>query len=234
MLVLADIGGTKAEFVVANLTGKISHRWVAFPPENINKLPTWLKEQWTFHRKLLEGVDYLCIGTRGVWFDTECDGVVQGIEKEQLGNFITFVIPDIQGAYYSEFTEPGSAVLVGGTGSIAVVLNPDGTWFRVGGYGSLVGDRGSAMDIGKQTLLRIVKLQVEDKESSPLMKEIQNICGASSWRELLQTRTHLASFFPIVHNLAKEGDFEAIGILYQAAQSLALLLKRIILYVKPE
>ncbi|MCL6625263.1 N-acetylglucosamine kinase [Alicyclobacillus shizuokensis] len=47
--------------------------------------------------------------------------------------------------------------VIGGTGSIAVGERADGAVARAGGYGSLVGDEGSAFDIGRQGIAAAIR-----------------------------------------------------------------------------
>lgn len=90
---------------------------------------------------------------------------------------------------------PG-VVLVAGTGSIAYGENEDGRTARSGGYGPVLGDEGSAYDIGRRALLAAIRHE-------------DGRCPATALTELLKERFMLDSMLDLTHLV--HGDPPALG-----------------------
>lgn len=126
-----------------------------------------------------------------------------------------------------EATGSGPAVvLVGGTGSAAVGRGCDGQIARVGGHGPLLGDEGSAYDIGRRAAIDAVRESDRGLPNSPLTDRILHELRVGDWEEF-----HLRVYsipdevfpriFPVVTAAAEEGDAAALGLLQDAAEDLA-------------
>lgn len=61
------------------------------------------------------------------------------------------LVDDAVTAHAGALAGPGTVVSAG-TGTVAVAVAPDGRWARCDGWGPIVGDRGSAYDIGRSAL----------------------------------------------------------------------------------
>lgn len=119
-------------------------------------------------------------------------------------------------------------VLLAGTGSFAVGRNAADETARAGGYGSQIGDEGSAYDIGRRAVLVAMHENDRTGDDSPLGQRLLRELGCASWSEV-KVRAQAASdevfprLFSVVASLADVGDAPSQGILRAAAFDLASL-----------
>ena len=122
-----------------------------------------------------------------------------------------------------------AVVVIAGTGSVAYGENADATSVRVGGWGYLFGDAGSAFAVARDALAHAM---AEDDRGarSPLGDAALAYFDRRDLRELASAailgrlpRGQLASFARVVHDAARLGDRNAAAIVDTAASALALL-----------
>lgn len=124
--------------------------------------------------------------------------------------------------------EGPAIVLLAGTGSFAVGRNAPGETARAGGYGSQIGDEGSAFDIGRRAVLAAMHENDRTGSDSLLGQRLLRELGCANWSEV-KVRAQAAAdevfprLFSVVASLAEIGDGAAQGILRAAAFDLALL-----------
>lgn len=125
--------------------------------------------------------------------------------------------------------EPG-IINIAGTGSIAFGRNAAGATARVGGWGYIFGDEGSAFDIVRQALRAILRDEEGWGPETALRFTLLEATGASSANDLLHLfytpewpRSRVASLAPLVDARATEGDAVAERIMRNAAEQLASL-----------
>ncbi|MEA2689112.1 MAG: hypothetical protein QOD51_1719 [Candidatus Eremiobacteraeota bacterium] len=122
-----------------------------------------------------------------------------------------------------------AVVVIAGTGSVAYGEDAAGASVRVGGWGYLFGDEGSAFAVARAALARAM---AEDDRGarSPLGDAALAYFDRRSLRELASDallgrmpRGKLASFARVVHDAARLGDAAAAAIVDDAASALAAL-----------
>jgi len=122
-----------------------------------------------------------------------------------------------------------AVVVIAGTGSVAYGEDGGGASVRVGGWGYLFGDEGSAFAVARAALARAM---VEDDRGarSPLGDAALAYFDRRTLRELATAaqlgrigRDKLASFARVVHDAARLGDAVASEIVDDAASALAML-----------
>ena len=124
-------------------------------------------------------------------------------------------------------------VLIAGTGSAAVGRDANGHIARVGGHGPLLGDEGSAYDIGRRAAIAAFRESDLGKTDSPLAKRILREIGVSNWGEF-HLRVYSAPdevfpwIFPVLAGAADEGDTSARSHLQHAAAELAHLVSDLV------
>lgn len=138
-----------------------------------------------------------------------------------------FIDNDVVAALYSgTWGQPG-VVLIAGTGSISCALSEDGTRYRVGGWGYLVGDEGSGFDLGKKAAMAV--LREFDGRGAPtvLTQLFMEHYGVERPDELIyliyggsNPRMELAKTSELVEEAARSGDPIASQLIVQAAEDL--------------
>lgn len=125
--------------------------------------------------------------------------------------------------------EPG-LVVIAGTGSIAYGENARGETARVGGWGYVYGDEGSAFDIARQALRATLREHEGWGPRTALTPALMELIGAANANDALHRlytvdwpRARVAELAMTVDRLAGEGDPAAADILRHAARQLALL-----------
>jgi len=120
-------------------------------------------------------------------------------------------------------------VLLAGTGSFAVGRDLDGQVLRVGGHGPLLGDEGSAYDVGRRAAIAALREADRGMPDSPLAERILQALKASDWEDL-QLRVYrtpdevFPRIFPVIADAADEGNSAARSLLDDAASELASLM----------
>lgn len=126
---------------------------------------------------------------------------------------------------------PG-ALLLAGTGSIALVRDAEGIETRCGGWGSAVGDDGSGHDLGRRVLRRLV-LHLDGRSPEDLLMrlfEAHRVRGedpatkARDWiRKWSPAADRVAALAPVLVEAAGAGDAASGRDLDDAARSLVAL-----------
>ena len=128
--------------------------------------------------------------------------------------------------------EGPAIVLLAGTGSFAVGRNAADETARAGGYGSQIGDEGSAYDIGRRAVLTAMHENDRSGSDSLLGRRLLRELGCANWSEV-KVRAQTASdevfprLFSVVASLADTQDAASQGILRAAAFDLASLVENL-------
>lgn len=122
---------------------------------------------------------------------------------------------------------PG-VVVIAGTGSVVMGTNGRGRIVKVGGWGYILNDEGSAFYIGLEALRAISKSFDGRLPRTRLLRYITNELGVRNFYELLEkiyamefSPKVIGELAPLVSRAANEGDRVAITILRRAATELA-------------
>ena len=123
--------------------------------------------------------------------------------------------------------EPGVVVVAGG-GSIAYGLRPDGREALAGGFGYLLGDEGSAFDIGRRAIAAACRAGDLRGEPTVLGAAVREHFGIGTMRELPRvvyragfSRERISLLAPKVVRAARAGDPVACRIVTTAGEELA-------------
>ena len=131
-----------------------------------------------------------------------------------------------------ELTDLPSVVLVAGTGSIAFGKNSAGETVRCGGWGHILSDEGSGMDMGKR-VLRAVGDHMDGRKSCPVLYQLfEKRSSIRSVDELdnymntyIMDKPKIADFAVLAQEAFAKGDRESEKILMDCAEALFELVR---------
>lgn len=173
----------------------------------------------------------VCAGLAGA-AQPESERKMQKLLSEEFPAKLVKVCTDLD--LTLEATGDGPAiVLVAGTGSAAVGRQRNGPILRVGGHGPLLGDEGSAYDVGRRAAIAALRDADRAKADSALAKGILSELRVEDWEDLhLRVYTMpdevFPKIFPVVAAAADGGDREARTLLEYAAGELAGLVEDLV------
>lgn len=156
--------------------------------------------------------------------------------------------PDLSEEYYvcSDTVGPiavahknGGGVIISGTGSNTLLVNPDGSEVRCGGWGSLLGDEGSAYWISHQAI-KICFDDLDNFKTPPMgystdyiWSAAKSYFNAESVFEFLPIfyenycKARIASFCRVISQGANEGDPLCKWLFHQAGRDLARFIQSV-------
>jgi len=175
--------------------------------------------------KLTAGeISVVCAGLAGT-AQPESQRKMTKLLAEEFPGQLVYVCTDLD--LTLEATGEGRAiVLIAGTGSAAVGRDLSGQVIRVGGHGPLLGDEGSAYDVGRRAAIAALRATDRGMEDSALAARILREMRVPDWEEL-QLRVYrvpdevFPRIFPVVTAAADEGDPAARALLEDATSELA-------------
>ena len=141
------------------------------------------------------------------------------------------VLNDVDGAQIGAFAGGPGILILSGTGSMAWARDLNGQSHRVGGWGDIIGDEGSAYWIGRR-LLGVVAQSLDGRGApTGLVEGLFDLLGLDrghpadgleSWiAHLTHSRSQIAALTPVVTRLAEAGDATALALIDAAAGELA-------------
>jgi N-acetylglucosamine kinase-like BadF-type ATPase len=175
----------------------------------------------------LPAVDAIGVGLSG--FEAAREEDLRRVDealKERVGVERVTIASDGVTSLLGALGERLGAVVAAGTGTVCLARGPR-RWAKVDGWGSLLGDAGSAFAIGRNGLdLALRELDGRDGSKALLVAAEERFGKAGAiaeavYRSPVPTRT-VASFARDVARVAAEGDTPARAILEDAGRELAV------------
>jgi len=122
---------------------------------------------------------------------------------------------------------PG-VVLIAGTGSVAYGRNAAGDTARAGGYGPLLGDEGSAFEIGRRAVSAVAHSRDMDAPVTVMAEMISAALDCPDWDDLMlrimkNPDDVFPKLFPVVAEAANSEDSAAKEIMFASAIGLGNL-----------
>ncbi len=230
-----DAGGTKTCALLADADGGVIGRGFG-GPGNVHSVGLASARQAILdavHAAFDEAklaprrVAVLCIGAAGVDRPAEIEVWRAWCEQMQLARRAQ-IVNDAELVLTAALSGQAGVVTIGGTGSIAFAQNKSGQRVRAGGWGYIIGDKGSAYDITCQALNAVLKEFDGRVAKTALTPAILSVCGCTRPPELVGyvynsdiDRHKLAQLSIVVDRVAQAGDEVAGGILDRAGDELA-------------
>jgi len=168
--------------------------------------------------------------------DCEHDRIALNEELPKVGIAERFmVVHDSKIALYGATGGGAGVIVIAGTGSVAAGADGEGNWVRVGGWGNVLDDAGSAYDIARRALAATLyafdgrgpKTVLEDRIKAALKVDSTDDIIRRVYDEKMSV-TEIAALAPVVTAAAKEGDPVAISIVNEAAAGISTLVKTVI------
>lgn len=176
----------------------------------------------------IEDCKGICIGAAGISNKDTASVITQALQEEGVKGKIKLV-GDHETALAAAFPDMWGIILISGTGSICYGRDRYGTRYRVGGYGHIIDDDGSAYAIGRD-ILRAVALEYDGREEATSLKEaVFDRLGLSSMEELItwlyspeRTKKEIAALAPLAE-AEEERDSAAARIIEKASRELSTM-----------
>jgi len=171
-------------------------------------------------------VTALCAGLAGTGH-ADAERKMKRLLEEEFSGKTVIVCTDLE--LTLEATGDGPAiVLIAGTGSAAVGRDAHGQIARIGGHGPLLGDEGSAFDVGRRAAIAAIHEFDRTGVNSAVGKLILRELEVSTWHEVQSLVQGVPDevfprIFPVIVLAADQGDSTARKLLQDAAGDLATL-----------
>jgi N-acetylglucosamine kinase-like BadF-type ATPase len=228
-----DGGGTKTECVLADFDGRILANSQAGPsnPVRAGYTRAWFSlseaaDAVLKHEKITSrNIRGICTGLGGAGRSGVARRVKTFFERS-YPNAQVHVTTDLELALEAAFGDAEGMILLVGTGSGAYGRDGHGKTARAGGRGPWFSDEGSAFDIGRRAVQAVVLAEEHRGPATALSGRLFEFHQARGWDQLGEQISKNADSvfpktFPLVAELAEEGDRVSREILAAAAVSLA-------------
>lgn len=238
LIVAVDGGQTATKALVARADGTVLGAGRGGPSDHFHGPDGVAKNRRAIHGALTAALaaadaDPVAVAAAGLGLTGAPTGgdqvpIVHEIVGELLPNAAVEVLPDyVTNLAGASGGGPGVVVIAGG-GAIGYGITVDGQEALAGGYGYLLGDEGSAFDIGLQAIAAACR--ADDRRGGPtaLLEAVLAHFEVPQVREITRivyragfSRERISLLAPAVVAAAEEGDAEAARILAGAGKALA-------------
>jgi glucosamine kinase len=239
VLLAIDGGQTATKALVARLDGTILGAGRGGPSDHFHIEGGVEKNRVAIHGAIAsalgsagltaERVAAIGLGLTGAPARGEQTPIVHEIVREVLAPEQITVTPDyVTNLAGASGGEPG-VVLIAGGGAIGYGVTPDGREAIAGGYGFLLGDEGSAFDVGLRAIAAaargddrrgeptVLQAIVEEHFEIPAIRQITRVVYRAGF-----SRERISLLAPKVAEAASNGDAPALGVMGAAGEELAL------------
>jgi N-acetylglucosamine kinase-like BadF-type ATPase len=235
VILAIDGGGSRTRCLAVNKAGRIVSEATSGPSNHL------LVARDVVVHSLREAIDKALAGPSLRYGDVECvsaglagvdyDGVgADEMERllSELGFEKIIVNGDMVIAHAGALAGRPGVVALSGTGSCILGIGPKGERVKVGGWGPIYGDEGSAYRIGQMALRAAAQAVDRRGPSTTLVTAIEEAMQLKSFQQTVQRvyvegmePREIAALSQVVNKVAEDGDTAAIEILRIAGAELA-------------
>ena len=226
-----DGGGTKTEFVLADLEGNILKRTIL---SGCN--PNDIGFQGTFD-VLRQGIFDVCgeIPFRYISVFAGLAGGITGDNSRRIREFLeqyhfgrTGNGSDAQNAVAISLLGENGITVIMGTGAIAFAQCDD-KLYRIGGFGYMFGDEGSGFCIGRDGIASALQSEDGSGQKTVLEDSVREKCGRKIILDAIGDfyqggKRLIASYAPLVFKAYLDGDEIAKNILHRNVKAIAQII----------
>jgi len=240
-LVICDSNGT----IVSNIVGPGTNHWVIGIPEVARRIADMVKEGKA-KANIDQSTKFQSLGLS--LSGCEQTATNKSLEKELVEKYPTlaesyFVCSDTIGSVFTA-SPLGGMVLIAGTGSNALLRNPDGATYSCGGWGSALADEASAWWISHRAV-KIVFDNIDGLEKCPydtsaVWSLIKSHFNVETQHDLLShcyaqfDKAFFAGLCANLSQIAAAGDRLALSLFEDAGRYLAKSTSALLPKVNPQ
>lgn len=236
LVAVVDAGATHTRAVIADLSGKILGKGLAGPANSYAVGETRANRNLVMAISLARQeseirraqISVAVIGSASIDYDDSGAACIAHCLGRDLPNARILAKADALIALEGALSGNAGVVIVCGTGSIVLGKDSSGKIVKVGGWGPLMGDEGSAQWVGREALRR--SALAADHTGPPTLlvgrflrhyelRSFDRIIDAVYQRHM--SPAELGTLAPIVSSAARDGDEVARDIFRTGAQALA-------------
>lgn len=250
LLLAVDGGQTATKALVARLDGTILGAGRGGPSDHFHGADGEAKNRRAIHGAIaavladagVEAAEVAAIGLglTGAPTGGEQGPVVERIVRERLAPERIVVVADyVANLAGASGGEPGVVVIAGG-GAIAYGVDAGGQEAIAGGFGYLLGDEGSAYDIGRRAIVAAARAGDGRAGATALEGIVRDAFGLAEMREITRVvyragfgRDRISLLAPRVVEAALAGDETAATIVRTAGEELALAAVAVLRRLEP-
>lgn len=236
LLLLVDAGGTHTRALVTTLCGVKagesrggpSNAFVAGEAEALANLTRTVRRALACCHARRAQIEAAVIGSAGVDHRDGRDDSIQKALRAQFGWARVLVVEDALIALEGALLGRPGVVVASGTGSMVCGKTARGRIVRVGGWGPLFGDEGSAQWIGRHALQAAARAADGTGPKTMLLSIFNRVFGLGSFDGIIgaiygrtMSPAKLGSLAPLVSQAAQRGDACALEIFERAGKELA-------------
>jgi N-acetylmuramic acid 6-phosphate etherase len=223
-------GGTRTVALLADASGRILRRLEAGPANMKFLSEAQLTQHFRSIAAALPGPDALGIGLSGAWADADFRRIRSAAATVWPG-IPCYATNDLETAFTAaadgkRATRTPQVLIVSGTGSGCYGRNLKGRGVKVGGWGHVLGDKGSGYDIGLRALQAVVDAYDHEQVWPDLGRRLLRALLMNEPNDLIDwaqkaSKTEISSLAVEVFNAWGHKDKVAADVLASAAKSLA-------------